>query len=149
VFEQTGRSIVLWQKELRIKNKYPKSKLFMLDINRETLATRIELRCKEMIKNGVIDEVEAFIKKTEDVVSQLKKAVGFVEIKNYLDGKCSIEEMTALMITATRQYAKRQQTWFRTQYAANDVFLIPFDRPQVQASAIVKHIYTANSKRYA
>jgi tRNA dimethylallyltransferase len=140
---------MLWQKKPRAKNKHPKSKLFILDVSQHTLAKHIEMRCMKMIENGVIDEVKAFIAKTGDVPSTLKKAVGFVEIKNYLDGKCSIEEMVSLMTIATRQYAKRQQTWFRTQYAANDVFLVPFDSPRVQASMIVKQLYSMNSTLYA
>jgi tRNA dimethylallyltransferase len=146
VFEQTGRSIVLWQKEPRVKNKYLKSQLFVLDVDKTTLTKRIEIRCLEMIKNGVIDEVKDFVKTTGDIAFPLQKAVGFTEIKNYLNGKYSMEDMISFIKMATHRYAKRQQTWFRTQYAAHDVFFVPFDRPQAQAAAIVKHLYSTNSK---
>ncbi|MDR1207777.1 MAG: tRNA (adenosine(37)-N6)-dimethylallyltransferase MiaA [Holosporales bacterium] len=146
VFEQTGRSIVLWQKEPRLKNNYPKSQLFVLDVDRETLGKRIEVRFAEMLKNGAIEEVKAFIEKTKGAPSTLNKAIGFTEIKHYIEGKIAIEDATSYAVMATRQYAKRQQTWFRTQYAANDVFVIPNASPGEQASMIVRHLYSVNSE---
>lgn len=146
VFEQTGRSIVLWQKEPRLKNEYPKSQLFVLDIDRETLVKRIKVRCCEMIKKGVIDEIKAFVEKTKGVYSPLHRAIGFFEFKYYLEGKYTLDQAISLIVSATSQYAKRQQTWFRTQYKAEDVFLLPHDTPQSQASMIIKHLYTVNSE---
>jgi tRNA dimethylallyltransferase len=145
VFEQTGKSIVLWQKEPRQKNQYPKSQLFVLDVDRDTLVNKIEIRLAQMVKDGVIDEIRDFIKKTDGLPSQLNKAIGFTEFKCYLDGKISLDEAVAGAVIATKQYAKRQQTWFRTQYAASDVFLIPNAPHSTQASMIVKHLYAVNS----
>ncbi|MDR1907859.1 MAG: tRNA (adenosine(37)-N6)-dimethylallyltransferase MiaA, partial [Holosporales bacterium] len=148
VFEQTGRSIVSWQKEPRLKNRYPKSQLFVLDVDRETLHSRIDARCESMIESGVLDEVKDFIEKTGGAPSPLHKAIGFTEIKNYLEGKGTKEDVLSHLIMATHKYAKRQQTWFRTQYAASDVFVIPNDSPHVQASMIVRHLYAVNSEMY-
>jgi tRNA dimethylallyltransferase len=146
VFEQTGRSIVLWQKEPRRKNQYSKSQLFVLDVDKETLAKRIETRFAEILKNGAVEEVRSFSEKTKGKNSPLNKVIGLAEIKHYIDGKISLEDATSYAVMATRQYAKRQQTWFRTQYAANDVYAIPNASPGEQASVIVKHLYSVNSE---
>ncbi|MDR0631116.1 MAG: tRNA (adenosine(37)-N6)-dimethylallyltransferase MiaA [Holosporales bacterium] len=146
VFEQTGRSIFLWQREPRVKNRYPKSQLFVLDVDRGTLARKIEARFRDMLNEGVVEEVKAFIEKTKGAPSTLNKALGFAEIKRYIDGDLSLEDAISCAVAATKQYAKRQQTWFRTQYAANDVFVIPNASPAEQASMIVKHLYSINSE---
>ncbi|MDR1597458.1 MAG: tRNA (adenosine(37)-N6)-dimethylallyltransferase MiaA [Holosporales bacterium] len=148
VFEQTGRSIVLWQKEPRLKNMYPKSQLYVLDVDKETLGQRIDARCREMFKHGIVEEVAHFIEKTKNAISPLHKAIGFVEIKRHIEGQISLDDTISSIILAVRQYAKRQQTWFRTQYAASDVFVIPNDTPKAQASTIVRHLYAVNTELY-
>lgn len=146
VMEQTGRSIVLWQKEPRLKNSYPKSQLFVVDVPRDALAERIEKRCRQMVQDGVLDEITAFLAKTEGTWSPLQRSLGFFEFKQHIDGKCSLEEAIEQVVLATRQYAKRQQTWFRTQYEAQDVFSVPAGTPQEQADAIIQRLISAGSE---
>ena len=146
VMEQTGRSIVLWQREPRLKNYYPKSQLFVIDSPRETLAERIEQRCRRMINDGVLDEIKVFLEKSQGNWSPLHKSIGFFEFKQYLDGRYTLEEAITQVASATRQYAKRQQTWFRTQYEAQDVFLVPFTSPQEQADVIIQRLLAAGSE---
>jgi tRNA dimethylallyltransferase len=146
VFEQTGISIQSWQKKPRVKNDYPKSQLFVLDADRTTLYQRIQERCLTMIKRGVLDELRAFMKKAADCYSPLHKAVGYSEFFQHLQGKITLEEAINQTVTASLQYAKRQQTWFRTQYQSSDVFQIHPDTPSQQASQIVKQLYKVNSE---
>lgn len=146
VFEQTGRSIIQWQQEPRLKNDFQKSQLFVLDVAREALVERVRMRCKAMIQNGALDEVREFLKRTNEEASPLHRVIGFSELHAVIDGATSLEDATEAMIDETLKYAKRQRTWFRTQYKAEDVFLLPFASPQEQASIIVKHFYKMNQE---
>lgn len=146
VMEQTGRSIVLWQREPRLKNYYPKSQLFVIDTPRDTLTERIEQRCRRMINDGVLDEIKSFLDKTKGSWSSLHKSIGFFEFRQHIEGKTTLEEAIEQVVLATRQYAKRQQTWFRTQYEAQDVFLVPFVSPEEQANIILQRLMTAGSE---
>lgn len=142
VMEQTGRSIILWQQEPRQKNNYAKSILFVLDLDKDLLQQNIRMRCEEMIKAGVIDEVKMFLEKTKGVFCPLYKAIGLSEIRQYIDGHLTLDEMIEQIVQATKQYAKRQQTWFRTQYPASDVCLIPAGKDIQSASIILKKLYS-------
>jgi len=66
-----------------------------------------------MLNNGAIKEVESFIKMNVYHELSANKIIGIKEIKNYLNGKLSIEEAKQLIIQKTKQYAKRQFTWSR------------------------------------
>lgn len=146
VFEQTGRSIIQWQQEPRLKNDLPKSQLFVLDVTREALAERVQKRCKTMVARGALDEVQEFLKRTNNEPSPLHRVIGFSELCSVINGEATLEEAINAMIDETLKYAKRQRTWFRTQYRAEDVFLLPYASPQEQASIIIQHFYKMNQE---
>ena len=80
-------------------------------------------RWKNMIKVGALEEVKMLVKKEKKLKKKnLIKTIGFKELKNFLLKKYSIEEASELALQATRNYAKRQYTWFRHQYTANIIF---------------------------
>jgi len=85
---------------------------YLLQWDRDSLADRIALRASEMIRSGAIEEVQAL---RETASNTCRKAIGFREIESYLDGKISLERCEELILFATRQYAKRQRTWFRKE----------------------------------
>lgn len=143
VIEQTGKSIVLWQKEPRQKNFYTKSPLFIFDLDRAQLDQKIHQRCVQMFADGVTDEVQTFLDQTSGVFCTPYKAIGFAEVREYLQGKCTQEEAIERMVIATRQYAKRQQTWFRTQYPAADVSLVRLDEGKSPAARIIDRLYAS------
>ena len=78
---------------------------------REKVCSSCERRFSQMLQEGALDEVRHLneIRATGGVL----KAIGVAEIQNYLAGGLSKEEMIQKAVTATRQYAKRQMTWFR------------------------------------
>ena len=85
---------------------------YVLQWDRDTLADRIALRTSEIMKSGAIQEVETL----RNIASNTcRKAIGFREIESYLDGEVSFERCEELILFATRQYAKRQRTWFRKE----------------------------------
>ena len=70
-----------------------------------------------MLDHGAADEVEAFLARGLDPSLPAMKAIGVREIGDWLAGRSTREDMIEQAVTATRQYAKRQRTWFRGRMA--------------------------------
>ncbi len=107
---------------------YPKSKFYIIYIKpeRTTLYQNINNRFELMLKNGAIEEVKYLLDKTERIdLSTWPKAIGLKEIEDYLLGRSSIENATTSAQQFTRNYAKRQLTWFNK--FSNDYNLVITD----------------------
>ena len=89
-----------------------------LDCNTSTLDRRIATRTNQMIEMGLVEEVEYLCQKYGTDLPLLN-TLGYGEIKHYLAGEISLEQAIALTVTHTRQFAKRQRTWFRKNKAIN------------------------------
>ncbi|ACC84644.1 tRNA (adenosine(37)-N6)-dimethylallyltransferase MiaA [Nostoc punctiforme] len=83
-----------------------------LDCDVEKLGNRIKQRTEQMIADGLVAEVEYLCQKYGADLSLLN-TLGYQEIKQYLAGDISLDEAKELTILHTRQFAKRQRTWFR------------------------------------
>jgi len=83
-----------------------------LDCHTERLGDRISQRTEQMIANGLVSEVDFLCQKYGTDLSLLK-TLGYEEIKQYLTGDISLARAKELIILHTRQFAKRQRTWFR------------------------------------
>lgn len=83
-----------------------------LDCDVAQLDRRIITRTHQMIEMGLVQEVEYLLHKYGANLPLLN-TLGYAEIKQYLAGDLSLEQAIALTITHTRQFAKRQRTWFR------------------------------------
>lgn len=81
-----------------------------IDIEKEVLYNRIDLRVDEMIKNGIVDEVKQFEKYRN---YNSLKTIGYNEIFEYLDNKITLNEAIENIKINTKKYAKRQMTWFK------------------------------------
>jgi tRNA dimethylallyltransferase len=79
---------------------------------REILRERVTQRTRQMLKNGLIDEVKALREKGFKMWAPLS-SVGYRETQDYLDGRLKLEDLEPLIITSTMQLAKRQMTWFK------------------------------------
>lgn len=87
--------------------------VIFLNDDREVLYNRINSRVDEMINNGLIDEVKSFY---PDKLSKTSKAaIGYKELFTYFDGNMSLDETIDKIKQASRNYAKRQLTWFRNK----------------------------------
>lgn len=89
------------------------ARLFAIDWPREALYERINRRVDEMIARGLIREVARLIDEGEDAHPTAVQAIGYKEIAAGLRGDCAMSDAIVRMKTATRNYAKRQITWFR------------------------------------
>ena len=79
------------------------------------LEKRIKLRTEEMFKMGVTDEVKNVLSMDYPNNAAIFKIIGFETIWKYLSGKMTLDEAKTELNLLTRQYAKRQRTFFRTQ----------------------------------
>ncbi len=109
----TKKSIHEWYKNT--KSNFQKSDFYKIyiDFSRTELIERINLRSKEMIKNGAIKEVKNFVKLKVKKDKSVNKAIGINEIRQYLNNEKELEEIIENISIKTRQYAKRQSTWAR------------------------------------
>jgi tRNA dimethylallyltransferase len=92
-----------------------------LQRSRQDLHARIAQRTKIMLANGALDEVAAI----SQISSNFEKAIGFREIRALLAGEIDRHTCEELINAATRQYAKRQETWFRREKWLEPVILKP------------------------
>ena len=113
VFIQTKKSLFDWIKNTRSEFVNYEMKKIFLDIPRDELLKKIELRTNLMFKNNCIEEVKKFNLLSLDKSNSANKLIGVHEINKYLKGTITIDECKELMNIRTRQYAKRQNTWAR------------------------------------
>lgn len=116
IIKSTGNSILDYNdnySEPILKNY--QINIIYLKPERNFLYENINNRFRGFLKNGAIEEVENFILKYKDINSSIKGTIGLNEIKNYLNKEISLEEAENLSAQKTRNYAKRQFTWFNNQ----------------------------------
>ncbi len=114
VHQQTGIGLAQWHKTPHNPLiDSDNTKLIVLDAPTEWLDTRIARRLDLMIDSGALDECRAFMANGWDPALQSAKALGAKELISVLRGSTSLENARAIAIVKTRQYAKRQRTWFR------------------------------------
>ncbi len=112
VYHQTGKTKTEQEIESR-KQEIPYDyHVFCLNMDRQKLYHRIEERVDIMIKQGLIEEVQEILQKYKKYPTAMQ-ALGYKEIKQFLDGIVTKEEAIQKIKQETRRYAKRQLTWFR------------------------------------
>jgi tRNA dimethylallyltransferase len=123
VWLQSGKSLFYWQ-SFDNKKIFPDANFIHINIEpeRKNLYQNCELRFDKMLKNGVIEEVENLLKHGVSKENQITKTLGFNEISDFILQKISFEKMNEIAKQKTRNYAKRQLTWFRHQFAKKFVF---------------------------
>lgn len=89
--------------------------IFQIDTQVELLRKRISLRTKQMIKNGIIDEV-IYLEKKYTRTPNCMKSIGIIEVLEYLDGKIDKSKLEELISIHTAQLAKRQRTFNKSQF---------------------------------
>jgi len=117
VFELTRKPISYFQK----KTKKPQYRVLMLGIRfpAAELYERINRRCGEMLKSGLVEEVRGLAARGYDGKLKAMDGLGYKEALGFINGKYTFDEMTRLFKMNTRRYAKRQMTWFRKDRRIN------------------------------
>ncbi|MBX3572960.1 MAG: tRNA (adenosine(37)-N6)-dimethylallyltransferase MiaA [Mesorhizobium sp.] len=119
VLDASGRSIRHWQAQVGIPLVDPATATCLVtDIARALLHRRIDARVERMVEDGAIEEVRQIRALGLDPALPAMKAIGVPEFGAYLEGTSELSEAVSKVQAATRQYAKRQLTWFRNQLGA-------------------------------
>lgn len=111
VYRITGKPISeLWKKRSGLSDKYD-LKIFGLNKYRQDLYNDINARVEKMFQNGLVNEVKKLLRKKLSLTCV--QAIGIKEIRGYLEGVYDLSAARELLKKNTRNYAKRQLTWFR------------------------------------
>lgn len=112
IYNSTGKTKTELESLSRSKGiKYNFLK-FAINMDREKLYERINLRVDLMLKDGLVDEVKNVIRKYNSYPTAMQ-ALGYKEVVEYLENKLTYDEMVEKIKQETRRYAKRQITWFK------------------------------------
>lgn len=112
IYHETGKTKTQQEIESRKNEVKYDYKVFAITMERSILYERINKRVDIMVEQGLIQEVQNLIQKYDQYPTAMQ-ALGYKEIKQYLEGNTSKEEAIETIKQETRRYAKRQLTWFR------------------------------------
>ena len=129
VFYATGQSIMVYRTKKKIERPFRIIKIG-LEISKEQLHHNINARVDQMMQEGLLNEVESLLPYRNHNALQ---TVGYREIFEHMDGKCSLEEAVEHIKNNTRHYAKRQMTWFKKDTEIQWFSPAPASLPQITA----------------
>ena len=112
IYHSTGKTKTALEIESRKNGVKYNYHVFVVNMDREKLYERINLRVDMMINSGLIEEVKEICKRYNSFPTAMQ-GLGYKEVVEYLENKTSKEEMIDKIKKESRHYAKRQLTWFR------------------------------------
>ena len=112
IYKATGKTKTEQDEESRKNGVKYNYKVFAINIEREKLYDRINKRVDIMIQQGLIEEVKELLQKYNNFPTAMQ-GLGYKEVVEYLENKCTKEEMIEKIKMETIRYAKRQITWFK------------------------------------
>lgn len=116
VLRATGQGLAAWQRATPAPlMPLPAVRPLLVEVPPARLALRIAARFRSMLEEGALDEVRAFRAAGHAMSLPAAQAIGARALAAHLDGELSLAEAEAAAVTATRQYAKRQRSWFRNR----------------------------------
>ena len=123
VWQETGRTITEHNRETqKIPPRYAPVWLGLDFTNRADLYARIDRRVEIMLEQGLLDEIRSLLTSGVPETATSLQAIGYKEFFAYLRGESTLAEATALCQQRSRNYAKRQLTWFRRNPAMHWIF---------------------------
>ncbi len=143
VFQYTGRPISEWH--ANSKNKPISSGCFVIKLMppRQRLYRKCNSRFVRMVSGGALDEVVSLAALGLHPSMPAMKALGVSALLSYIQGKISLEDACSKACQETRNYAKRQYTWFRNQLKSDIDIVDPIDSQQEVISAITAFLLTS------
>ncbi len=114
-YHLTGEKISIHNQRESTKESTYDFVYFVLDMNREKLYQRINLRVDQMLREGLVQEVKELISEGCKAGMTSMEGIGYKQLVPYLEGKCDLESAISQIKQDTRHFAKRQMTWFRRE----------------------------------
>ena len=133
----TGHPLTHWQEAARAGGAI-RPWYVVLTLPRPVLHQRIARRAEEMVRRGVIEEVAAVLAEGHAAAAPGLDGIGIREAVEYLHGRRARESVAEAIAVSTRQYAKRQETWFRHQLSGDVVTLDATRSPEKLAAEIAR-----------
>ncbi|HEX6559856.1 MAG TPA: tRNA dimethylallyltransferase, partial [Longimicrobiales bacterium] len=137
----SGRSLSEWHREQTPQDPVA-ALVFSVSLPRDVLYDRINQRVDEMLAAGLVGEVRTLIDAGFDERAPGMSATGYSEVVSYLKGEITLAAAAERIRAATRQYARRQLTWFRHQLPADTIILDGL-RPQSDLVDEIVHAWQA------
>lgn len=135
VFELTGKPLSGQQQHSLPKHQQPKH-VYWLSPDRDWLHDRINRRVNQMFESGLVDEVLELLNRDTPIGNTARQGLGYKEIIDGLGGSCAADlteskraEIVELIQTRTRQFAKRQHTWYRNLEECTEVEVSEVESP--------------------
>ncbi len=138
VWEKTGHSISELQQQFERARPAAECRVFILDWPRAELVRRIDERVEAMFASGLVDEVRRLMAGSKPLGRTASQAVGYREVVAHLAGELNLDAAKELVKLRTRQFAKRQGTWFRSLGECRLVAQTPKSRAAETAGVIVE-----------
>jgi tRNA dimethylallyltransferase len=113
VVQATGQPLSKLQQQAPLPQSQQPDHVFWLKPERDWLYDRINARVIKMIEHGLVDEVQRLLKADSPISRTARQGLGYKEIISHLEGRLSLSQAIEMIQTRTRQFAKRQHTWFR------------------------------------
>jgi tRNA dimethylallyltransferase len=113
VYEATGKPLSEWWRNGRAVRKEHEPRLVGMTRPRDVLYDRIDKRVEEMIDQGLVEECHFLLTRGYSPELNSLRTLGYREVFEHLEGKRDLPTTVALIQKNTRNYAKRQMTWFR------------------------------------
>lgn len=111
----TGTPLSQWQREHGFRDRSFATLTVSLVMERETLARRIEQRCRQMVYDGLVEEVRRLWDMGYGPELSPLQTIGYAQVGEMLHGRCGLEDALTQMTRETRRLAKRQLTWLRAE----------------------------------
>ncbi len=131
----TGRPLSWWHRQGTPDQEPLEGLIVVLDKDREELDRRIDARVTRMAAGGLVNEVRGLLEKGYGPEDPGMSGTGYREVSAYLGGEMTLDEALDRMRSQTRQYARRQLTWFRNQLPEDAIHI---DTSQPLASQVTE-----------
>ena len=123
IYDKTGKPKSELDKEsLTYKGEVFVGMMTIDFLDRENLYKRVDMRVDIMMEDGLLSEVETLYKAGLLNGGTASQAIGYKELVEYIEGRCSLSEAVENLKLASRRYAKRQLTWFRHEKDARVIY---------------------------
>ncbi len=130
VYHLTGQPITELQRQWDQGRTRYDTRMVVLERERDDLNRRINARVKQMLEQGLVDEVRGLLAEPEPLSEQAAQALGYAEVIDHLRGGPDLDKTVELIKIHTRRFAKSQRTWFRSFRDAIRIRLEPDTPPE-------------------
>ena len=133
----TGAPLSAQQEQGPLPEEVRPRHVFWLSPPRSWLHERINLRVDQMVDEGLIDEVKQLMNFSPPLGRTARQALGYKEIIDALEENQPLDEAIEQIKIRTRQFAKRQHTWYRNLVECEEIIFTPGDTPKAISSRLI------------